>query len=144
MFQTILRRFFFLRKKFVEFFFSNFFLFFMGEGLIFFMGLPAGATPLDPVCIWIEDPNRNRLALNGISAINRTRFFEKNANIFPHFFFRYIFFSLKKSYHRLFLTEGEGGGGESKILARFLAPVQEASIAAEELFRLSEFCTCLT
>ena len=82
MFQTILRRFFFLRKKFVEFFFSNFFLFFMGEGLIFFMGLPAGATPLDPVCIWIEDPNRNRLALNGISAINPTRFFEKN---FQHF-----------------------------------------------------------
>ena len=42
------------------------------------------------------------------------------------------------------LFEGGEGRGESKIFARFLAPVQEASIAAEELFRLSEFCTCLT
>ena len=23
---------------------------------------PAGATPLDPACFWIEDPSRNRLA----------------------------------------------------------------------------------
>ena len=45
---------------------------------------------------------------------------------------------LKKSYHRLFLREGGGGEGAK------LAPIQEASIAAEELFRLSEFCTCLT
>ena len=43
---------------------------------------PTGAAPLDTACFWIEDPSRNRLALNGISAISPTRFFEKMSNIF--------------------------------------------------------------
>ena len=55
---------------------------------IFFMvGGPTGTAPLDTACFWIEDPSRYRLALNGISAINLTRFFEKNSNIFLKFLF---------------------------------------------------------
>ena len=38
---------------------------------------PTGVAPLNPACFWIEDPSRNRLAVNGISAINPTRFLEK-------------------------------------------------------------------
>ena len=54
---------------------------------------PNGAAPLDTTCFWIEDPSRNRLALNGISAINFTRFFEKNSNIFSKKKFPINFFS---------------------------------------------------
>ena len=43
-----------------------------------------GAAPLDPPYFWIEDPSRNRLALNGISAKIRTRIFVKS---FLTFFF---------------------------------------------------------
>ena len=63
--------------------------------------------------------------------------------------FLYTFFFVLKSsetYAKKILSSALFDGGEegSKILAWFLAPVQEASIAAKELFRLSEFCTCLT
>ena len=70
--------------------------------------------------------------------------------IFNNFFFLYkhFFFVLKSSetYGKKILPSAlfEGGGSERKILARFLAPVQEDSIAAEGLFQLSEFCSCLT
>ena len=37
---------------------------------------PTGAAPLDPTCFRIDDPSRNRLALNGISARNASRNFE--------------------------------------------------------------------
>ena len=53
----------------------------MGGGLCP-LAPPTGVAPLDPVCFWIEDSCRNSLALNGISAINPTRFFEKIIVIF--------------------------------------------------------------
>ena len=85
MFQTILRKvflgnFFFekMKKNFVNSSFFNIF-FFHGQGASS-PNTPHGAAPLNPACFWIENPSRNRLALNGISAINPTRYFE-------HFFF---------------------------------------------------------
>ena len=35
---------------------------------------PTGTTPMDPACFWIEDPSRNRFALNGNSAKNPENF----------------------------------------------------------------------
>ena len=68
------------RKKIWNFFSRNFSssLFIRGRG-----------TP-GPYAFGIEDPSRNMLALNGILAINPTRFFEKISNIFFSQFF-YIF-----------------------------------------------------
>ena len=74
---------------------------------------------------------------------------DKNKGYFwTQIFFSRIIFSVLKSSETyakkiisFFLREGGRGG---KILAGFLAPVQEASIATGELFRFSEFCACLT
>ena len=63
---------------------ENILTFFLSNSFFLWAGgsaAPAGPAPLDPVCFWIEDPSRNWLALNGISAINPTRFFEKISNI---------------------------------------------------------------
>ena len=36
---------------------------------------PAGTAHLEPTCFWIENPSRNRFALNSISAKNPNIFF---------------------------------------------------------------------
>ena len=88
---------------------------------IFFMvGGPTEATPLDIAYFWIEDPSRNRLALNGISAKNLTRFFEKKKKKFTFFFPLNFIFVLKSSetYAKKILSSAlfKGGrGGGSKI-----------------------------
>ena len=61
------------------------------------VGGPTRAAPLDIACFWIEDPNRNRLALNGISAINLTRFKIKKCLWFFSIFFSLKFFFVLKS-----------------------------------------------
>ena len=93
-------------------------IFFYGRGP---KAIQKHAVPLDTACFWIEDPSRNRLALNGISAINITRFFEKNEkNIFFNFFFPLNFFLVLKSsetYAKKILSsalfDGGGEGGEA-------------------------------
>ena len=35
---------------------------------------PTGTAPLEPACFWIENPSRNRFALDGISAKNPENF----------------------------------------------------------------------
>jgi len=95
----------FFIDKILEFFFVK--LFFMVCG-------PSEAAPLDTACFWIEDSmytyiySQNRLALNGISAINHIRFFENNSNFFFSSKNR-LKRMLKKSYHGLFLGGGRGG-----------------------------------
>jgi len=100
-------------------------------------------VPLGTACFWIENLSRNRLPLNGMSAINLTRFFKKKKFSFTFFFSPY--YHLQHMLKNLNIGSFWVGGG-GKTLARFLAPDQEAnaSIVAEELFQLPEFCTCLT
>ena len=72
----------FFRKIFEKLFCRNFFFnfFFLMGGGFQPPAPPTGAAPLDPSCFWFEDSSQNMFALNGISAINPTIFYE-------HFFF---------------------------------------------------------
>ena len=61
-----------------------------------FLFPPTGAASQDPACFWIEDPSRNRFALNGISVKNPNIFFLKNKILKSSETYAYFFLILAK------------------------------------------------
>ena len=95
------------------------FLILAAHGIFNFIPIPTGAALLYPACFWIEDPSRNRLLLNDISAINSTRFFDYFFLLDKKKILKNCLKHLKNLIIVSFWVEG-GGGEEGGLTDRYL------------------------